>query len=400
MAFYNNSIGRDKKLLFVGIILILIGIVLNDWVIASIFQIKSDIINLANHLMFLFLNIPLILSGIYLITTSKQHSNERVYKYITNILLVFLSLFICLVIVELFLRLDYFSEHDKSFPIFIPYKFKKINMAINEKNLAVSRQHPFGFNDKVRSAEKPEGVFRVAVLGDSFVWGDGVPYEMIWSHRLEDKIHQVFGNQVEVLSWGLRGWSTLDQFNFLREKGLMYHPDLLIICFTANDPDLGNYPQKYFKINLVPLVWPLRALLPNAVDFFSEHLEAAVNHWSSSLGYQNWENRLYSQENLARYGELLEQLAEFCASHGIRLLFVLTPCYHDPGHRLRFAAIVPLLRKARIDHLDLYPALEEKLKGYQPRELWANRANPHPGILQTEIYATVVFDYLRAHYLQ
>ncbi len=400
MNFIKSHIDKDRKLLFTGILMLMVGIVVNDWVFSNVFKIESGIINLANHVFFGLFNIPLIICGCYLIFRSKREDNLKIYRYITNIILIFLSFLACLIIIEVVLRLEFLNEHDNPFPVFIPYKLKEINKNINQKNVAFSRQHPFGFNDKVRPEEKPAGVFRIAVLGDSFVWGDGVPYEVIWSHRLEDKLSQKYGGKVEVLSWGLRGWSTIDQFNFLRKNGLRYHPDLLIVGFTANDPDMGDYPQQYFKVNLVPLIWPLRALVPNAVDFFSEHLEAMVNKWSGRLGYQNWENQLYTPQNLEKYSELLEELAEFCAAHGIRLLFVLTPCYHDPGHQQRFAAIIPLLQKAHIDYVDLYPVLEKSLKGYKVRDLWANRANPHPGVLQTEIYAAAVGDYLKENYLK
>ena len=63
----------------------------------------------------------------------------------------------------------------------------ELNDAINKEHIAVSAKHPYGFNDTKINPDKPEGTYRLAVLGDSFVWGDGVLDKDRWTKKLEQR---------------------------------------------------------------------------------------------------------------------------------------------------------------------------------------------------------------------
>ncbi len=399
MTHIRHPAPQKNHILFIGVLLLLVGLLGNTWAINTITSVQPGFDNLADVVFLVLVNLPLALIGLYLIMFRREINEPRLYKGLTNSALALFSIIVCLAGVELVLRAGLWDDRENPFPVWIPYKYQKLNDAINRANIARSRHNSHGFNDRPRALEKKAGTYRIAVLGDSFVWGDGVSYGVAWSHRLEEKFQQAYSGKVEVLSWGRRGWSTLDQFQFLQESGIRYHPDVLIVAFTSNDPDLGFSRQQYFKLKLVPLVGPVRAVLPNAVDFFSDYLEAMVNRWSRNIGYKNWENQLYTPENLEKYSHLLEKFAAFCRRQHLPLLFVLTPCYHDPGHQARFAAVTPLLRQAGIAYLDLWPAVARDLHDVSPRDLWANPANPHPGGLLTEVYASEVFNYLKGSYL-
>ncbi|MCP4398182.1 MAG: hypothetical protein GY801_12915, partial [bacterium] len=76
--------------------------------------------------------------------------------------------------------------------IWIREKYKKLNDDINAKNWDFANKNPNQFTDIVREKEKPAGVSRVAVLGDSFVWGASIPYDTAWGHKLSKKIQQEY----------------------------------------------------------------------------------------------------------------------------------------------------------------------------------------------------------------
>lgn len=200
---------------------------------------------------------------------------------------------LCFIGLELYLRYGFYRGGANY--QFVTHQDKSLNEEINQENRANSKKHPHGFNDAVRPMEKAPGVYRVAVLGDSFVWGDGVPYEQIWSHKLERLLLTAHPGKVEVLSWGLRGWSTLDEYTFLKQHGINYHIDLVIVGFVTNDPDMGLYKQRYFRIHDVSGFGPLRKILPNAVDFIGERTESLISKLFD-LGYGNWEQKLYRLE--------------------------------------------------------------------------------------------------------
>jgi len=308
-----------------------------------------------------------------------------------------MSVLLCFISLELYLR--YVYQETSAPHHFISQKDREVNEQINQGNRVLAQKHPHGFTDEVRRVLKEPGVYRLAVLGDSFVWGDGITYDQIWSHKLERRLLAAYPGQVEVLSWGLRGWSTLDEYNFLQQYGVHYNINTLIIGFVQNDPDIGYYKQRYFKLNQISVIKPFKFFLPNAINFFSDQVESLINRYAD-IGYINWEVKLYSPENLDKYFQLLKVLSTFCQSHSIALLVVHTPANYDPSYQEKFDKIIPLLKQANIAYLDLHPAMARDLGGYTYRQLMANPANPHPGPLVTEVYAREVFDYLRKNHLK
>lgn len=323
---------------------------------------------------------------------------------VQRLALVLFSIVVCLVFLipalEMVLRSGILDDKGV---IWLPEKYKTINYNINAENQHFAEQHVYQFTDKARSVQKPEGMFRIAVLGDSFIWGDGLPYEQVWSHKLERKIAQI-SPQIEVMSWGWRGWSTLDEFRFLQKYGVTYDLDLLIIGFVLNDPDMKNYRKKnpiwqdskawYGRM----LLSPLRRHFPNTFHFLTSHINSFLaDYVLEGYGYKAWHDKLYSPENLQQYAELLQQLAAYCETQNIRLLFVLTPSTHEVYRKQRFDAITPILDQVQIEYLNLFPAVAEAFKDYHPRQLWANPANPHPGSMVTEVYANEVLTYLLQH---
>lgn len=319
------------------------------------------------------------------------------YQINYNYLLTVIMLFICLGGMELYLRY-LFKDHSEP-PWFISQEDRRLNEAINRQNKAVALQHPHRFNDRIRSLEKDPGVYRLAVLGDSFIWGDGLPYEQIWSHKLEQLLLKAYGDRVEVLSWGRKGWATRDQYRFFKDIGINYQLDALIVGYVPNDPDMGLYLQEYFKVEQVSLMQPLKILFPNAIYFISGGLESLINR-TFDVGYAQWEEKLYSDQNLRQYFLLLSEFGNFCREHSVPLLFVHTPPNYHPSYRLKFDRVAPLLEKARIPYLDLYPVVARDLGHHPYSRLWANRANPHPGPLLTEVFAREVFEYLKRNHLR
>lgn len=316
-----------------------------------------------------------------------------------NALLVVCSFFLGIGMLELVLRTGYFDDKGT---LWTREKYRKINEEINQKNQAYAALNPYSFTDRVWDERKPAGTYRVAVLGDSFIWGYGLPYEQAWGHKLAQKIAERY-QQVEVLNWGFSGWSTVNELAFLETEGVKFDIDALIVGYVRNDPDLGNFTWKIFDLQTMPqwyvqtLCFPVKTLFPNAFGFIAAHVnELLTNYWLNKAGYgwNAWYNLIYSQENLARYLLVLQQMADFCKAHHIRLLFALTPSSSDNGEKKRLELIHPLLERAQIEYLDLHPPMERELGAFPPRQLWANFADAHPGELMTELFARETLAYL------
>lgn len=114
-------------------------------------------------------------------------------------------------------------------------------------------------DDRDANAEKPPEVFRVAVLGDSYVEALQVPVERTFWRLLEAKLQAcgfANGQRIEVLGFGVSGYSTAQELLTLRTRANGYRPDLVLLAFTSgndvrdNSKEIaGAYPRPYFDVN-------------------------------------------------------------------------------------------------------------------------------------------------------
>ena len=65
---------------------------------------------------------------------------------------------------------------------------------------------------------------RVLVLGDSFTWGFGVEQEQIFTEVIENS-----RKDVEVINAGVSGYSPDQELIWLREQGMHFQPDLVLL---------------------------------------------------------------------------------------------------------------------------------------------------------------------------
>lgn len=307
------------------------------------------------------------------------------------VILVLVSLAIPFVALEVVLRTtDLLAELDTNRPVYRPLRYVRMDKAIAESHRARAETHPFGFNDIDRPANKEAGIFRIAMVGDSFVFGDGLRREEDrWNRKLEMILAETYPN-VEVLHWGRNGWSTRDQLAFLREHATDYHLDAIVFGWVANDPDLGDIPPRLPRSSRFFEWIGLDFVLPEVSKWLSDHIHALINTYFGT-GYAAWETQLYTEENLAVYRDVVSDVVAFLNRIDVPFVFVLLPNNND-GERFEpiYAQIIPLLESADAPTLDLLPAIQSELGSEPSRTLWANPANGHPGPLVTAIFAREV----------
>lgn len=110
-----------------------------------------------------------------------------------------------------------------------------------------------GFRDKEYTFKKPPSIKRIVILGDSFAWGYNVKLEDSFPKVLE----KALGEKFQVLSLSVLGYSTDQELILLKQEGLRYEPDIVILALFLNDVfDNGNiatdgfrYPKPYFSID-------------------------------------------------------------------------------------------------------------------------------------------------------
>ena len=104
-----------------------------------------------------------------------------------------------------------------------------------------------GLRDREHAKTKPPNTLRVAVLGDSFTEAIHVPIEQTFWSKLQRKLgncEAVKGRKkVEVMNFGVQGYSTAQELVMLRKKVWDYSPDIVILAFFIGNDVINNSPK-------------------------------------------------------------------------------------------------------------------------------------------------------------
>lgn len=93
-----------------------------------------------------------------------------------------------------------------------------------------------GFRDREVDVKKPDGVRRVLVLGDSFVFGVGLKNE----ERFSDMLQRMLPDDVQVINCGVPGWGTDQEMLFYETSLRRLKPDLVLLTFLMQNDVVNN----------------------------------------------------------------------------------------------------------------------------------------------------------------
>ncbi len=169
-------------------------------------------------------------------STSKQNSSKRKPGRGKKLFFFFLYLFFLALVAEGAARLTW-RFIDKSWGLLVPQEISrfddKLGWTLAPGAEAYSKStgrkvayavNSNGLRDKETPYEKPQGVFRIVLLGDSHTFGFGVPVKQHFSTLLEG-----YFDDVEVVNLGVNGYGVDQELLYLRQEGFKYHPDLVLV---------------------------------------------------------------------------------------------------------------------------------------------------------------------------
>ncbi len=229
-----------------------------------------------------------------------------------------------------------------------------------------------------RPLDKPPNVTRIAVLGDSYVMGDGVLVEDTYAWRLEEEMTRVRPGRYESINTGLSGLDATHAVQRYAELGLPYHPDIAVYGFTINDIEGPHYVKTAtplrdrYALESSPLtLW--RVVGPGYVALRERFLPPAGSYVA--------ELRRNYFDNAAAWSDFaaaLDRLADVNESHGIcSVLFLHT-------HLVTLNALHPFTsiydKVAEAGHERGFltiPSLPAHL-GLNEKPLWVSSADSHP----------------------
>lgn len=106
-----------------------------------------------------------------------------------------------------------------------------VEMSINSRALRMPESVAYA---------KPEGVYRVLVLGDSFIEANQVEWAESFPQQLAALMEQQTDLRVEAINAGVGGWGNDQQLIWLQEEGYKYEPDLVLVATYPRNDFMNN----------------------------------------------------------------------------------------------------------------------------------------------------------------
>ena len=231
-----------------------------------------------------------------------------------------------------------------------------------------------GLRDREFSLEKPPGVYRVMMLGDSTTFGWGVRQEDTAAKFLERKLNGVLPSgfdHVEVMNTGVGNYDTVQEVTYYETIGWKYHPDLVVLVFFINDPEPVPVEKKGFLID--------RSYL---IAFATNRIDGVMRHAGVRPDWKTYYASLYNDERpgFQACKNALISLANSTRSHDAKLLVAILPELHqinDDSYPFRAAhqKIKDVMSAENVPVLELIDGLKDR----GPEEtLWVTSLDDHP----------------------
>jgi len=191
-----------------------------------------------------------------------------------------------------------------------------------------------GLRDREYTYARTPNVGRIVVLGDSVVFGSGgVDADKCFTELLEESLPGV-----EVINLGVPAFSTDQEYLYLREEGLRYRPDVVVLCLFSNDfdPCFTSYcdsngkPKGYVSLQGDRLVFhdPPELGWWDRLAYASYLFGLADRRLSLSARFHERSRREANLDPAARlrtYEALLDEVVTLCEEHETSPVMVYIP---------------------------------------------------------------------------
>lgn len=229
-----------------------------------------------------------------------------------------------------------------------------------------------GLRDREYSLEKPPGVYRIVMLGDSTTFGWGVPEEQTVAKILERQLNATGRGQrrFEVLNAGVGNYGTVQEYHHYLTYDRAFKPDLAILTYFINDPEP-------VPVERIPGILGRSYL----VAFSAARFDLILRLLGTRPNWEQYYAGLYRDEapGMQAAKQALADLATAVTNDHARLLVAILPELHQINASYPFTQeekkIKDVLAANHVPEIDLI----EGLRNHGPEaSLWITPADDHP----------------------
>ena len=190
-----------------------------------------------------------------------------------------------------------------------------------------------GYFDDEYPLQKPAGVFRIVVIGDSLAAGQFVDRKESFPKLIERRLNESpIDRRFEVIVLARSGYSTSQELVLLRGEAFQYQPDLILWSYVLNDPahplvhDVSGDLQLLYQpsLHVAHLAWKGWFLLREMIDAYGGPAE-----YHERLHYVYW--RQVERD--------FDEIGRLCREHKVPVVLVIHPVFDRERPFGRYALV-------------------------------------------------------------
>jgi len=326
----------------------------------------------------------------------KKRAVKNKGNYVKKVLLSLSSIILLLLVIELVSRISYpvYSNYNTEM-----WRYSR-ELKIKSRYPLLSHEHApnseallYGVNISINSkgwrgdefdSKKENATYRILMVGDSITLGWGIEENATFSKIIEEKLNENRPlddfNEYEVINMGVGNYNTQMEYAVLKEKGINYDPNLIIVNYYLND--LESTPNIEFE-----------GIKGNS--YFYAFMWNIVTNIKYRFFNDNYETYYLTQfddkSKRERNKDSIINIIKLCKENNIRLIFIIHPEYHN-FKDYRFQDITDFVcRMVESYHIacrDLLPYFMDT----EPKDIWINEEDVHPNELGHQIIADAIYE--------
>ena len=314
---------------------------------------------------------------------------EKLKTTFQNISLLLISTILILFAAEIFIRLAGYKgkyELDEKKQIEWQYNAKKTHNSL-------------GYRDYEYSIEKPKGVFRIYVLGDSYTYGQGIKMTETYPKLLEKFLNEKYPSKhFEVINSSFLGLDTRRELERLKNEGLKLSPDMVILGYCLNDPSsdsgITQWREEEQK-EKIKVLFNNKTLLRVSHLYWFLKVKAETIYFNTRIFTRTF-LKLYNKDSKdwKNFEHSFDEICKTTKERDIPTLVVIFPYFYQLNKNYPFSKAHLMVRrlcdKDNVKVLDLFSFYE----GIPDKSLWVKTTipvNTHPNAKAHRIAAEKIF---------
>jgi lysophospholipase L1-like esterase len=261
---------------------------------------------------------------------------------------------------------------------------------------------------------KPDNTARILYLGDSVTFGYAMPsYRLSFPYCVEPILQDHVDGQIQTINAGVPGYNTRQEYLYLRQEGIKYDPDLVVVAITLNDVTdrylavdalaSGNGGLKAFFGKIYTdsgIMYLIRTKLNPMLSPFQARKEQTDMHVKELVFNPE---RPELQQAWSRQFESLDEMAAYCRERNLKLALVVFPYVFQLDDAEKLSSPQAELRQYAQEHnipmLDLLPGIADHLEktGQQPQDIFMDDC--HLSQQGAPVIAGMIADFIQSQEL-